>query len=864
MPAPKPKNTLPLTGGSTRPETNPGLMETGFAMGKTQATLPERPPVKARAKTPNQQVTLPNRTLVSPNHVPPPQGATNPASTHVGATFVQELAATMAGTGAPPSVGGTVSTHTTQTTELEHRLLGYGGQPGKIDRFVILRKLGEGGMGMVFSAFDEDLDRRVAIKLLLDEGMTGTQGRSRIRREAQAMAKLNHPNVVQVYEVREWEGKIYVVMEYVKGETLGDWTHDHERGWRDVLEMNLQAGRGVAAAHAVGIIHRDYKPDNVLVGDDGRARVLDFGLARATRVSESGTVDPGSSVVGRIPTDRTAEINTQLTMAGTIMGTPAYMSPEQHLGAATDAHSDQFSFCVALYEGLYKQRPYEGDTLAALAAAVTDGEIIPPPKSTEVPPAVWEIIKRGLSPNKGERFESMDTLLAELAHVLDPVAVGGFARYRWPIITAAAVVLAIGVTAALTWGGAPTPEEELLVNGLVEEARKAASEAHWVYPALDGEVDATSIRKVKTLEDLDGAAKELGKAKATELRDTFFATLTGLGDRYWENKASRAYAGDYYLQALLFKDDDEIRERLTVTNGELLDFRLKALKDGFTQDEIRKAGMLFALAETDDEKREQRILAELDALKEQFSSYHASLLDGLVDAELSEEKKTTHRRKRAKRAAAAIGVEVPEDTGDDTGDADSAGDSGDSGDSGEADSEGADSGETGDSGDTGDAEVEEPKPSNNNGGKKNGKKKRPRKTDDDKNPGEDKEPEQVVDKELSDELAKQGQAALARGALKEAESLFNQSLSANNRNAAALAGLSDVFFERSAHRRAVKFAEKAVRIAPSNASYRIRLGDAYFKVLRYADARKAYEKAKSLGSSKAASRLAKVKQQLGE
>ncbi|MCA9719968.1 MAG: hypothetical protein KC468_35200, partial [Myxococcales bacterium] len=510
---------------------------------------------------------------------------------------------------------------------------------------------------------------------------------------------------------------------------------------------------------------------------------------------------------------------------------------------------------VALYEGLYKQRPYKGDTLAALSMAVTQGDIIPPPKATEVPPPVWDIIKRGLSPTKGVRFESMDTLLAELAHVLDPVAVGGFARYRWPLITAASVVLAIGVTAALTWGGAPTPEEEQLVGGLVEEARKAASEAHWVYPPLEGEVDATSIRKVKTLEDLDGAAKELGKEKAGELRETFAATLTSLGDRYWENKASRPYAADYYLQALLFRDDPELRERLSVTEGELLDFRLKALKDGFSEDEIRKAGMLFALAETDDEKREQRILAELEQLKEQFSSYHASLIDGLVDSELSEDKKTRHKRSRAERAAAAIGVEL-KDPDEDAGGSDS-------GDADVADTAGETGEDSGGEPDVVDDEETPPENHKRNGGAS--KKKRPgKKSDDDESKPDEKEPEQVVDKELSDELAKQGQAALARGNLKEAESLFNQSLSANNRNPAALIGLSDVFFERSAHRRAVKYAEKAVQVAPSNASYRIRLGDAYFKVLRYADARKAYEKAKELGSPKAASRLAKVKQQLGE
>ena len=191
--------------------------------------------------------------------------------------------------------------------------------PARIGRFDIRAKLGEGGMGVVYEAYDAQLDRPVAIKLVRS-GEGGPQTHARLLREAQAMAKVSHPNVVPIYEVGEHDQQVFVAMELVAGEPLSTWQKREPRDWRDTLAVYLAAGRGLAAAHACGIIHRDFKPDNVLVGRDGRARVLDFGLARSIAARDDDALRSGS-VLG-----------VDLTIVGSIMGTPSYMSPEHFRG----------------------------------------------------------------------------------------------------------------------------------------------------------------------------------------------------------------------------------------------------------------------------------------------------------------------------------------------------------------------------------------------------------------------------------------------------------------------------------------------------------------------------------------------------
>ena len=288
--------------------------------------------------------------------------------------------------------------------------------PNKIGRFVVLRQLGEGGMGVVYAAYDEELKRKVAIKLLRADFARQQQsiGQARLLREAQSMARLSHPNVVQIYEVGKFGEAVFIAMEFVSGSDLREWLRRGERAWRKILAVFMQAGHGLAAAHAAGIIHRDFKPDNVLVGDDGRVRVVDFGLARPDEATVEAAATTGTSGVFALAASG-SYAGIELTQAGTFIGTPAYMSPEQLQRRAADAQSDQFSFCVALFEGLYGYRPFVGADANELTEAVLHARPRNPPRDSPVPGWVHQVLLRGLAREPEQRHTSMDALLQALA-----------------------------------------------------------------------------------------------------------------------------------------------------------------------------------------------------------------------------------------------------------------------------------------------------------------------------------------------------------------------------------------------------------------------------------------------------------------
>jgi len=306
----------------------------------------------------------------------------------------------------------------------------------RIGHFAVLRRLGEGGMGVVYAAYDEELDRRVAIKLLRLGSRDRPEGRTRMLREAQAMARLSHTNVVQVYEVGEFGDQLYLAMEFVRGEDLRKWLEAAPRSWLAVRAKYLEAGRGLAAAHAVGLIHRDFKPENVVISDVGCAKVLDFGLV--VRTGETGGYE--AAIAGLRSGETSLDI--ELTGAGSLIGTPAYMSPEQHQRIAVDARSDQFSFCVALWEALFGTRPFAGSTAEELAANVLRRRIVQPPHDRHVPGWLRAALLRGLSLDPTSRYPSMDALLADLSR--DP----GALRRR-----VVAGVTALVVIAGASWGG---------------------------------------------------------------------------------------------------------------------------------------------------------------------------------------------------------------------------------------------------------------------------------------------------------------------------------------------------------------------------------------------------------------------------
>ncbi|MCY0990994.1 protein kinase [Nannocystis sp. ILAH1] len=387
--------------------------------------------------------------------------------------------------------------------------------PPQIGRFTLLRLLGEGGMGVVYTAYDEDLDRKVAIKLLRGDATSRPDVfRARMLREARLMAQLSHTNVVTVHEVGEHEGRVFIAMEFVRGERLDVWTASHRgRGrdsdWRAVLALFAQAGAGLVAAHQAGLIHRDFKPQNVIVRSDGVVKVLDFGLACAAP-------QDGPSLVAADASERPKALSGEaLTQTGTVMGTPAYMAPEQHLGQAADERSDQFSFCVALYEALYGHHPFAGSTLAALQAAVLGGRIRDAPPGSPVPLRIRRLLVRGLAVRPEARHPSLAGLLAAL--VDDPVAV------RRRRLTVGGLVLSASIgsyvlasrgaeaeppcaTVADELADVWNPERRSAVAAAIEATGLPFAEATWqrLAPAIDAYAkDWTAMRAESCLAHVD-------------------------------------------------------------------------------------------------------------------------------------------------------------------------------------------------------------------------------------------------------------------------------------------------------------------------------------------------------------------------
>jgi formylglycine-generating enzyme required for sulfatase activity len=294
-----------------------------------------------------------------------------------------------------------------------------------IGRYMIVERLGAGAMGVVYAAYDPELDRKVAIKILRPQQGSGdlTRRRGRLVREAKAIAKLSHPNVVGIFDVGVHDGQVFLAMEYLSGGTLRDWLDAKKRPWREVVKLFIEVGKGLSAAHVEGLIHRDFKPDNVLLDKSGQPKVVDFGLVRlATGADLEGssndleaTVDEGP--VTPPPASATPEV---LTKTGAMAGTPAYMAPEQFLGKAIDARTDQFAFSVALYEALYGERPFAGDTIFALASSVTDERVRLTPRRTDIPAWIRRCILRGLRADPAQRYASIEDLIVRLS--TDPVA----------------------------------------------------------------------------------------------------------------------------------------------------------------------------------------------------------------------------------------------------------------------------------------------------------------------------------------------------------------------------------------------------------------------------------------------------------
>lgn len=286
---------------------------------------------------------------------------------------------------------------------LANRMFGKSNGPVRMGRYEVVSALGAGGMGQVHLADDPELDRQVALKILHDHVADDPRHRARIIREARALAKLSHPNVVALYDVFEHQEKIVLAMEHVEGCSLQEWQTSKPRPWKDVLEVYGEAARGLAAAHRAGIVHRDFKPTNALRGDDGRVRVLDFGVAG------------GPAVVGETPLElpgREPPTHDGPTPMSAALGTPGYMAPEQWAGRHVDGLADQFALCLALWEALTGVRPFG---IVPLTAPEDVAE--PRGEARGVPSPVWRALRQGLRFNPMRRWPDLDTLADELAYI---------------------------------------------------------------------------------------------------------------------------------------------------------------------------------------------------------------------------------------------------------------------------------------------------------------------------------------------------------------------------------------------------------------------------------------------------------------
>lgn len=330
--------------------------------------------------------------------------------------------------------------------QIRGRLFSSSAAPVCVDRFEIKEKLGAGAMGVVYSAFDPQLQRDVAIKIL--SSLPHTQG-DHFFHEARALARLAHPNVLPVFEVGKYEGTPYLVSELVTGGTLRQWLSQAQKpDWRQILQMLLQCAKGIASAHHLGLVHRDIKPDNILVGSDGRARVADFGLASLP------------SVHGRIGF-------AGVEQSGVVAGTVRYMAPEQLRGEHVDPLSDQFSFCVMAFEALFDRPPFRGDTIQQNLDEISTNSISIISASH---PAydLWAPLKKGLSSRPRDRFGSMD----ELVLALEKAAKKQVRRYQ--VVAAISAVLIVIVGISYAWvvarraGGFSSNEERLVWGKAVE------------------------------------------------------------------------------------------------------------------------------------------------------------------------------------------------------------------------------------------------------------------------------------------------------------------------------------------------------------------------------------------------------------
>lgn len=433
----------------------------------------------------------------------------------------------------------------------------------RVERYVVLEEVGRGGMGRVLRAYDPKLHREVALKVLRTDRFS-EDGEARMVREARAMAQLSHPNVVAIYDVELDEPRsVVLAMEYVEGSTLRAWLKETSRPWREIIDVFIAAGTGLQAAHEQGLLHRDFKPANVLLGRDGRCRVTDFGLARPADEEPTGERSDGERSDGD-PERSYDSLSAPLTGYGQVLGTPPYMAPEQHTGEVLTPAADQYAYCIALWEALVGTRPFsvEGD-VASVCQTKLEGP--PPfPRTANVPAPVAAAIVRGLAPHPDDRWSSMSALLGELSRAAAPPR-----RVRW-----VAAIALVGLAGA-----------------------------------------GVAVRSEPSTALCRGAADRLGDAWSDTRRDAVESALRagaeGYADALWERVSVEL---DGYAQAWVGQHEDACLA--TAVRGEqssdALDLRMACLDDA--KRSLDAASSVLADADASVSRRADRILDTLPDL----------------------------------------------------------------------------------------------------------------------------------------------------------------------------------------------------------------------------------------------------------
>ena len=472
-----------------------------------------------------------------------------------------------------------------------------------IDRYILVEHLGSGGLGDVYKAYDPELDRRIAIKILRSsvlkaEAKLGLP-QDRLRREAQALAKLRHPNVVAVHDVGEFGEESFIAMGFADGLPLHRWAQTFTPGWSRIRDVFLDAGRGLAAAHAAGLVHRDFKPENVVVGQDDSVIVLDFGLARAASVSLD------ESTVVRQSGDSSL-LHREVTSHEVLLGTPAYMAPETFRRGDSSQASDQFAFCVSLYKILFGAYPFQRDTVKEYVKAVESGDFTTPDR--DVPRWLVKVVARGMAGQPEARFPTMNALL----HELEGDRIRRKRRRLGLLLAVPLLGVALGAGAWL-FRPEPTAEELAESDRIALAAREAAARGDFVYPPAADPKAPTALSNVLELEAMEGAAAKDALETAAELRTEFSGALIKFGDRYYDMDGGRPFAADFYAMALMFDPDDPHASERSQISPLQRDAVIERARTGsFSGPELAAAEVLSALTDEEPERRQKKLRKFLD------------------------------------------------------------------------------------------------------------------------------------------------------------------------------------------------------------------------------------------------------------